>query len=124
MSDINFNPIMDFLILVGPHFKASRLYNFLSILFSTGNPLTGILMQGTGSFGPETMVDIKFSPLSFFIAILGGSNLAFHFSTLLFLTFALYFLAKKYHRASRFFKNRGPYNLCGLPAKWLLHGKY
>ncbi len=48
--------------------------------------------SGAGSFGPETMVDIKLSPLSLLVAILGGSNLAFHIVTLLFYTLALFFL--------------------------------
>ncbi|MGZ3744545.1 MAG: YfhO family protein [Pseudobdellovibrionaceae bacterium] len=49
--------------------------------------------SGAGAFGPETMVDIKFSPLSLAVALLGGSNFFFHFITLLFYTLALYFLA-------------------------------
>ncbi|MGZ6394773.1 MAG: YfhO family protein [Pseudobdellovibrionaceae bacterium] len=50
--------------------------------------------SGSGSFGPETMVDIKFAPLNLAVAILGGSNLAFHFVSLLFYALALYFLAR------------------------------
>jgi hypothetical protein len=50
--------------------------------------------SGAGSFGPETMVDIKFSPLTLVIALFGGSSLVFHFFMLLAYTLAIYFLAR------------------------------
>lgn len=40
--------------------------------------------SATGSFGPETLIDIKTSPLSIVTALLGGSDLSFH---LVFLAF-------------------------------------
>lgn len=67
-------------------FLKNSIYNLQSPYW---NPYSG-----AGAFGPETMVDIKFAPLSVVIALLGGSNLIFHIVTLLFYTLALYFLAK------------------------------
>jgi hypothetical protein len=62
------------------------IYNFQSPYW---NPYSG-----SGSFGPETMVDIKFSPISLLIALLGGSSLIFHLVMLLTYTFSIYFLAR------------------------------
>lgn len=50
--------------------------------------------SGAGAYGPETMVDLKFSPITTATALIGGSNQAFHFITLLFYTFALFFLSR------------------------------
>ena len=65
-------------------FMKHSIYNFESPFW---NPFSG-----AGSFGPETMVDIKFSPLSLAVAVLGGSNSSFHFVTLLFYSLAVFFL--------------------------------
>jgi hypothetical protein len=49
--------------------------------------------SGAGVVGPETLVDIKFSPLTVATALLGGSLIAFHAVSLMMFTFAIYFLS-------------------------------
>ena len=48
----------------------------------TGQSIYWNPYSGTGSLGPETLVDIKTSPLSIAVALMGGSDLAFHLAFL------------------------------------------
>jgi len=48
--------------------------------------------SGAGQLGPETLVDIKFSPFSLLVAIAGGSSLAFNLISLFLYVLAIYFL--------------------------------
>lgn len=48
--------------------------------------------SGAGSFGPETLVDVKFSPFSLLVAVTGGSSIAFHLVAILLYIVAVYFL--------------------------------
>jgi len=48
--------------------------------------------SGAGQLGPESLVDIKFSPFSLMVAIAGGSSLAFNLISLLLYAVAIYFL--------------------------------
>jgi hypothetical protein len=48
--------------------------------------------SATGSLGPETLVDIKFSPVSIATALLGGSDVAFHLVYLGFTVFGVWCL--------------------------------
>jgi len=50
--------------------------------------------QGAGSLGPETMIDVKFSPVMLLAALLGGHSLATNFTILFFLGLGSYFLIK------------------------------
>lgn len=48
--------------------------------------------SGAGQLGPESLVDIKFSPFSLLVALAGGSSLAFNLISLLLYALAMYFL--------------------------------
>jgi len=50
--------------------------------------------SATGALGPETLVDLKFSPLTLLVALLGGSSWAFHLITLSLYVLAVYFLIR------------------------------
>lgn len=50
--------------------------------------------SSAGALGPETLVDIKFSPFSVLFALTGGGTLAFNLLLLLFYAQAVYFLGR------------------------------
>jgi len=67
---------------------------YVQYLLKTGeNPYWNPYL-GAGSLGPEAMIDILFSPLTFFSALLGASSLAVSFVTLFFLGAGCYCLMK------------------------------
>ena len=53
--------------------------------------------SGAGAFGPETLVDVKFSPVTLLTALLGGSIGAYHFVFLFFYFMSLVFLYRVIH---------------------------
>jgi hypothetical protein len=68
----------------GALFMTRSLWNDQSVYW---NPFSG-----TGSYGIETLVDVKTSPLSIVTALLGGSDAAFHVAYLGFATLGVFCL--------------------------------
>jgi hypothetical protein len=68
----------------GAAFQSEPGAQFVRRSFYGGQSIYWNPYSATGSYGPETLVDIKTSPLSITTALLGGSDMAFHVTFLLF----------------------------------------
>lgn len=62
----------------GAAFQSEPSIQFMTRSIWGGQSIYWNPYSATGSLGPETLVDIKTSPLSIAVALLGGSDLAFH----------------------------------------------
>jgi Bacterial membrane protein YfhO len=68
----------------GAAFQSEPSAQFVRRSFFGGQSIYWNPYSATGSYGPETLVDIKTSPLSIATALLGGSDMVFHVLFLLF----------------------------------------
>ena len=66
----------------GAAFQSEPSAQFMARSIWTGQSIYWNPYSATGSLGPETLVDIKTSPLSIAVALMGGSDLAFHLAFL------------------------------------------
>lgn len=62
----------------GAAFQSEPSAQFMKRSIWTGQSIYWNPYSATGSLGPETLVDIKTSPLSIAVALMGGSDLVFH----------------------------------------------
>jgi Bacterial membrane protein YfhO len=62
----------------GAGFQSEPAAQFMTRSIWGGQSIFWNPYSGTGALGPETLVDVKTSPLSVAVAVLGGSDLAFH----------------------------------------------
>ncbi|MCL5407133.1 MAG: glycosyltransferase [Patescibacteria group bacterium] len=78
----------------GAAFQSEPMQQFMKFsLFHHQSPYWDPYVA-TGSVGPETLVDNKFSPFTLLTALLGGSSIAFHFVLLSIFVLATYFLIR------------------------------
>ena len=66
----------------GSTFQSEPSARFMMRSIWSGQSIYWNPYSATGSLGPETLVDIKTSPLSIAVALMGGSDLAFHLAFL------------------------------------------
>jgi hypothetical protein len=76
----------------GAAFQSEPGVHFVRRSFQDGQSIYWNPYSATGSYGPETLVDIKTSPLSIATALLGGSDMVFHVIFLLFNLIAVFCL--------------------------------
>jgi len=76
----------------GAAWQSEPAQNFMRHCIYRGDSPYWNPYSAAGSFGPETLVDIKFSPVSLLVAAMGGTVAMFHFVVLLLYVSACYFL--------------------------------
>jgi hypothetical protein len=62
----------------GGSFQSDPAIQFVRRSLQSGQSIFWNPYSATGSYGPETLVDIKTSPITMMTAVLGGGDLAFH----------------------------------------------
>ena len=78
----------------GSTYQSEPMQLFMKYILFNGESPYWNPYSAAGSLGPETLVDLKFSPFSLLVAVSGASSLAFHAVTLLLYTAAIYFLMR------------------------------
>ncbi len=85
----------------GAAFQSEPGAQFMARALRDGQSIWWNPYSAAGSFGPETLVDIKTSPLSMTVALFGGSDLAFHLAFLGFCTLGVFCLLLLLHAELR-----------------------
>ena len=76
----------------GAALQSEPSQQFMKFVINNGESPFWNPYSAAGSMGPETLVDLKFSPFSILVALAGGSSFAFHLIFLALNVIAVYFL--------------------------------
>lgn len=78
----------------GGAFQSEPAQQFMTYVIRKGESPFWNPYSATGAIGPESLIDLKFSPVTIGTALLGGGNLAFHAVLLGFTVFAAYAMVR------------------------------